>query len=766
MPPNPRVVKAFRAMREIGIPEEKTKPVLKNLLKLYDKNWELIEVENYRALADAILDAEESEAVGQKKPPDNAQAEAAEQKKKLEQAELMKALEEETQIPEEPERPLKRLRLRHQDGTPYSNGTPLKKPKLEEIEALPYAIPKSRSRALAGGSASSQQQSKDKGKQPVADADVTNESGSDTGLRPRHLRDKGKKPISPQTSPCKTRPASDRPSHGVRFKEPKPKKTALPLVKPKDEPVTDDTTQTEVPLAEVPLSVTGTESLTNGDASMETDLLNEHDRPLLALSNETSGHELATIPDESTVKLDIASSSSGEIKILLSCNSTGNPNLSAANVDTLLKIMEDKCLKSYRVLDSNFSVKKLMEDMCDSLMDIETGPTSPAHSLETCPANASDGLVGNEGDCEKDKVFERNGCQDTDSQSLVGVSNYQLTADNTSSLLDINDVAKGQESVIISLVNEVNTECPPAFHYIPKNAVFQNAYVNYSLARIGDDNSCSTCFGNCLTATTACACALQSGGEFAYTIDGLVKEELLDECIKMNRDPQKHCLFYCKECPLERSKNEEIVESCKGHSVRSFIKECWLKCGCNKQCGNRVVQRGIQRKLQVFMTPGGKGWGLRTLEDLPKGAFVCEYVGEVLTNAELYERVSRSANKDEHAYPVLLDADWAAESELKDEEALCLDATYYGNVARFINHRCFDSTLVEIPVEVENPDHHYYHLAFFTTRKVKALEELTWDYGIDFDDSEHPVKAFKCRCGSRYCRNIKRPNRTRKRRYN
>lgn len=87
------------------------------------------------------------------------------------------------------------------------------------------------------------------------------------------------------------------------------------------------------------------------------------------------------------------------------------------------------------------------------------------------------------------------------------------------------------------------------------------------------------------------------------------------------------------------------------------------------------------------MTPGGKGWGLRTLEDLPKGAFVCEYVGEVLTNAELYERVSKSSNKDEHAYPVLLDADWGAESELKDEEALCLDATYYGNVARFINHR-------------------------------------------------------------------------------
>lgn len=87
------------------------------------------------------------------------------------------------------------------------------------------------------------------------------------------------------------------------------------------------------------------------------------------------------------------------------------------------------------------------------------------------------------------------------------------------------------------------------------------------------------------------------------------------------------------------------------------------------------------------MTRGAKGWGLRTLEELPKGAFVCEYVGEVLTNMELYDRVSRSTKKEAHAYPVLLDADWGSEGVLKDEEALCLDATYYGNVARFINHR-------------------------------------------------------------------------------
>ena len=91
--------------------------------------------------------------------------------------------------------------------------------------------------------------------------------------------------------------------------------------------------------------------------------------------------------------------------------------------------------------------------------------------------------------------------------------------------------------------------------------------------------------------------------------------------------------------------------------------------------------------FQVFLTAEGKGWGLRTLQDLPRGAFVCEYVGEIVTNSELYERNLQKSGNERHTYPVLLDADWGSEVVLKDEEALCLDATEYGNVARFINHR-------------------------------------------------------------------------------
>ncbi|KAJ0249743.1 Histone-lysine N-methyltransferase SUVR4 [Hirschfeldia incana] len=313
----------------------------------------------------------------------------------------------------------------------------------------------------------------------------------------------------------------------------------------------------------------------------------------------------------------------------------------------------------------------------------------------------------------------------------------------------IHDITKGSESVEISLVDDVGTEKVPTFTYIPHNIVYQSAYVHVSLARISDDDCCASCKGDCLSADFPCACARDTSGEYAYTKEGLLKEEFLDTCLKMKTAPDSFSKFYCQDCPLERDHGK-----CEGHLIRKFVKECWRKCGCDMLCGNRVVQRGIRCQLQVYFTSEGKGWGVRPLQDLPKGTFVYEYIGEILTNTELYERNLRSSS-ERHTYPVTLDADWGSEKDLKDEEALCLDATICGNVARFVNHRCGDANLIDIPVQIETPDRHYYHIAFFTIRDVKAMEELTWDYMIDFSDESHPVKAFRCSCGSELCRDKK-----------
>ncbi|KAG4111473.1 hypothetical protein ERO13_D13G106500v2 [Gossypium hirsutum] len=261
-----------------------------------------------------------------------------------------------------------------------------------------------------------------------------------------------------------------------------------------------------------------------------------------------------------------------------------------------------------------------------------------------------------------------------------------VTCEKNRPLHIINDITKGTENVKISLVGDIGKQELPKFTYMRDNIIYQDAYVHISLARVADEDCCSGCSGDCLSVSIPCACAHETGGEFAYTTDGQLRDKFLKACISMKQDPEGHDSVYCQDCPLERLKNEYKPEKCKGHLVRKFIKECWRKCGCNMQCGNRVVQRGITCKLQVFWTREGKGWGVKTLQDLPKGTFVCEYVGEILTNTELFERNLKGSGNEKHTYPVTLDADWGSERVLKDEEALCLDATFCGNVARFINH--------------------------------------------------------------------------------
>ena len=66
-PQNPKVTAAFEAMKVLGIPQKKVKPVLKDLLQTYEKNWGMIEQENYRVLVDAIFEAEDNVTEKKKK---------------------------------------------------------------------------------------------------------------------------------------------------------------------------------------------------------------------------------------------------------------------------------------------------------------------------------------------------------------------------------------------------------------------------------------------------------------------------------------------------------------------------------------------------------------------------------------------------------------------------------------------------------------------------------------------------------------------------
>uniref|UniRef100_A0A0D9XB16 SET domain-containing protein n=1 Tax=Leersia perrieri TaxID=77586 RepID=A0A0D9XB16_9ORYZ len=440
------------------------------------------------------------------------------------------------------------------------------------------------------------------------------------------------------------------------------------------------------------------------------------------------GSSVQDTQDTPFVELDVASSTMGEVKMSLKCNF--DPSNSSVSLDKVFKMVEDKYIHSYKILPPAFSVSKLMNDVCQCVaqlgsvnsgnlqkeaVDTDFPLVKPISCMNAIDGNKAAGGLS---------VLDSSG---TTLQSSTVAWQTKLALSKQRTIHDVSDISKGEERVRISVVNEFGDESSlPFFNYIQKNLVYQNAYVIISIARIGDEDCCADCSGNCLSSSIPCACARASGGEFAYTPEGLIRETFLDQCMSVNHFREKHNKMYCKICPLERAKNHGSPGQCKGHPVKKFIKECWSKCGCNMQCGNRVVQRGITCNLQVFFTREGKGWGLRTLDDLPKGSFICEYAGEILTSTELCERKVENARNAKHLHQVLLDADWGSERELRDDEALCIDATFYGNVGRFVNHRCCDANLILIPVEVETPDHCYYHLALFTAKKVEAFEELTW----------------------------------------
>ena len=53
----------------------------------------------------------------------------------------------------------------------------------------------------------------------------------------------------------------------------------------------------------------------------------------------------------------------------------------------------------------------------------------------------------------------------------------------------------------------------------------------------------------------------------------------------------------------------------------------------------------------------------------------------------------------------------------------CIDARYYGNISRFINHLC-DPTIIPVRVFMLHQDLRFPRIAFFSSRDIRAGEEL------------------------------------------
>uniref|UniRef100_A0A8C4GQS4 Euchromatic histone-lysine N-methyltransferase 2 n=1 Tax=Dicentrarchus labrax TaxID=13489 RepID=A0A8C4GQS4_DICLA len=247
------------------------------------------------------------------------------------------------------------------------------------------------------------------------------------------------------------------------------------------------------------------------------------------------------------------------------------------------------------------------------------------------------------------------------------------------------DVAQGYENVPIPCVNAVDDEgCPSDYKYVSENCETSAMNIDRNITHL---QHCS-CTDDCSSSNCLCG---QLSIRCWYDKD----QRLLQEFNKI-------------EPPL--------------------IFECNMACSCYRTCKNRVVQA-------AFLTNYTKmGWGVRALQDIPQGSFICEYVGELISDAEADVR-------EDDSYLFDLDN--------KDGEVYCIDARYYGNISRFINHLC-DPNLIPVRVFMLHQDLRFPRIAFFSSRDILSGQELGFDYGDRFWDIKS--KYFTCQCGSEKCK--------------
>ena len=167
------------------------------------------------------------------------------------------------------------------------------------------------------------------------------------------------------------------------------------------------------------------------------------------------------------------------------------------------------------------------------------------------------------------------------------------------------DISNGRERVPVSLINTINEDVLNNFEYIAE----REFHPNIELELDKNFMLCCDCTDDCRN-PEKCACqrltseSMKSVHEF---------EEL----------PMRNRLLYSK--------------------ILSGIYECNNGCACRKrkqQCVNRNAQLGLRNKLQLFRTYD-KGWGVRTLHDIPKGRQRVRNRFTSLNEADLFSFLTR-----------------------------------------------------------------------------------------------------------------------------
>ncbi|KAL2506502.1 Histone-lysine N-methyltransferase family member SUVH9 [Abeliophyllum distichum] len=259
------------------------------------------------------------------------------------------------------------------------------------------------------------------------------------------------------------------------------------------------------------------------------------------------------------------------------------------------------------------------------------------------------------------------------------------------------DLSRKKENMPVSLLNDIDDHPGPVYYEYLPTAVFPPYVYIY-----GNGMGCE-CVGACLG---NCFCIQKNGGEFVYDMNGI----------------------------LVRGK--------------PLIFECGINCHCPPTCRNRVSQKGIRHQLEVFRSRE-TGWGVRSLDLIQAGSFICEYAGVVLTReqAQIF-----TMNGDCLVHPSRFAerwAEWGDLSQIFSDYArpshpsippldFSMDVSRMRNVACYMSHSSSPNVFVQL-VLYDHNNVSFPHLMVFAMENIPPMRELSLDYGVD---DERTWEAF------------------------
>ncbi|KAE8077189.1 hypothetical protein FH972_015777 [Carpinus fangiana] len=278
--------------------------------------------------------------------------------------------------------------------------------------------------------------------------------------------------------------------------------------------------------------------------------------------------------------------------------------------------------------------------------------------------------------------------------------------------LCVDDISQVKELTPISVVNTIDDEKPAPFKYIT-SMIYPHWCCPLPL------KGCN-CVNGCLD-SEKCSCSVKNGGEIPFNYNGAIVK------------------------------------------AKPLVYECGPSCKCPSSCHNRVSQHGIKFQLEIFKTKS-KGWGVRSLNSIPSGSFVCEYIGELLEDKEAEQRTGH----DEYLFDIgnnyndsslwdglssLMPDVQATSCEVGEYGCFTIDAAQYGNVGRFINHGCSPNLYAQ-NVLYDHDDKRIPHIMLFAAENIPPLQELNFHYNMhQVHDLNGNIKKRSCFCGSTECTN-------------